>query len=436
MQVYFTDFHTVYSDIFCYKQQSTKTYPIILTPKSLLIDQPTKALLDLASILNHFILPPLVAFTHQPAHVDIQLVQFNLHLLSSFCEYHLNLSPSGWDTVKTTNIPMTESDLPAVLYYSPETFVHCLTFIMNLREQDEKYGVRLQDWEATLNYIDKFTLIIKYGITTRPSQFRLLQQYFETSLTDLGKVTLLHFSSLSDKSLIFHLLGWKSQLLWYKLVRQAPLRVPIAFFRITGSLNGLFQAQNDGNAVQGDDKITGWHHLFKACVLSTELTDALFQQQVQWEYNLLLLWKHPVENGILHNGLRHALHPKFANSVSTEYPKLLNHFLFKLFDSFDFYTILQDEQYYTDKSILPILSQLSRNEGKYIISYVRFNLIGSSIHVRNIFVGSRLYFVVLCIVQLLKPQTVAEGENSDNNDKLYLYYMSCLIKVIQVITLN
>lgn len=233
-----------------------------------------------------------------------------------------------------------------------------------------------------------------------------------------------------------HFVGWKSQLLWYPIVRQATLRVPIAFFRITGSLNGLFQAQNDGNTEQDDDKITGWHHLFKACVLSTELTDALFQQQVQWEYNLLLLWKHPIENGILQNGLRHALHPKFSNSVSTEYPKLLNHFLFKLFDSFDFYTILQDEQYYTDKSILPILSQLSRNQGKYTTPCLRFNLICSSIHVRDTFTGTRLYFVVLCIVQLLKPQTVTEGEDNENNDKLDLYYISCLIKVIQVIILN
>lgn len=142
-------------------------------------------LLHLPDILNDFLLPPLTQFTRQPTAIDIQLIQFNLYLLDSFCQYKDD-NDSGWQLVKTTH----ESDLPAVLYCSSETFVHCLTFIMNLREQDEKHGVRLQDWEAALNYIDKFTLIILYGQTAVPSQFRTLQQYFETSLTDFGKVAL------------------------------------------------------------------------------------------------------------------------------------------------------------------------------------------------------------------------------------------------------
>ncbi|OAD08802.1 hypothetical protein MUCCIDRAFT_105769 [Mucor lusitanicus CBS 277.49] len=361
-------------------KQFTENHPIILTPNCLVPDQPTKMLLHLPDILNDFLLPPLTQFTRQPTAIDIQLIQFNLYLLDSFCQYKDD-NDSGWQLVKTTH----ESDLPAVLYCSSETFVHCLTFIMNLREQDEKHGVRLQDWEAALNYIDKFTLIILYGQTAVPSQFRTLQQYFETSLTDFG---------------------WETQLLWYPLIRHRPLRVPAPFFRITGALNGIFEADIAESSAQQPTE--GWRCLFRACKQSTELTDTLFQHQIQWEYNLLLLWKHPIENEILKDGLEHALHPGSSLSVSSEYPKLLNHFLHKLYDSFDFYPVLQDEQYYTDKSMLPIISRLSRHQ------------------------GMRSYFVVLCIAQLLKPkQRVTEAKENNKPD---LYYLSSLIKVIQDIT--
>ncbi|CAO3644973.1 unnamed protein product [Mucor fragilis] len=369
----------------CLSNQFTENHPIILTPNRLVPDQPTRMLLHLPEVLNSFLLPPLVQFTQQPTSIDIQLIQFNLYLLDSFCQYKHD-NDSGWYHVKTTHVPLNESDLPAVLYCSSETFVHCLTFIMDLREQKEKHGVRLQDWEAALNCVDKFTLIILYGRTAVPSQFRTLQQYFETSLTDFG---------------------WKTQLLWYPLVGHRSMRIPAPFFRITGSLNGIFEADTTESSTQQSTE--GWQCLFKACKLSTELTDALFQRQIQWEYNLLLLWKHPAENEILRYGLEYALHPKSSLSVSCEYPKLLNHFLYKLYDSFDFYPVLQDEQYYSNKSMLPIISQLSRNQ------------------------GIRSYFVVLCIAQLLKPKTrVTEvKENSYNNDKQDLYYVSCLMKVIQ-----
>lgn len=231
---------------------------------------------------------------------------------------------------------------------------------MDLREQEEKHGVRLQDWEAALNYIDKFTLIILYGLTAVPSQFRTLQQYFETSLTDFGKVTLPIIRG------IYHLImlnvGWETQLLWYPITRHRALRVPTPFYRITGSLNGIFEVDKEEPNVQQSTE--GWQCLFKACKLSIELTDALFQHQLQWEYNLLLLWKHPLENEILRNGLEYALHPRSSLSVSTEYSRLLNHFLHKLYDSFDFYSVLQDERYYTNKSMLPFISQLSRNQGE------------------------------------------------------------------------
>jgi len=155
--------------------------------------------------------------------------------------------------------------------------------------------------------------------------------------------------------------GWETQLLWYPFIKHRSLRVPAPFFRITGSLNQVFEADSTETRVQQSTE--GWQCFFKACKLSTELTDALFQRQIQWEYNLLLLWKHPAENEILRNGLEHALHPKSSLSVSSEYPKLLNHFLYKLYDSFDFYPVLQDERHYTNKSILPIISQLSRHQG-------------------------------------------------------------------------
>ncbi|KAL7331925.1 hypothetical protein PS15p_204048 [Mucor circinelloides] len=365
----------------CLFNQFTENHPIILTPNCLVPDQPTKMLLSLPEILNDFILPPLEKFTRQPTSIDIQRIQLNLYLLDSFCQYKHD-SNTGWHHVKTTHTPLNESDLPAVLYCSSETFVHCLTFIMDLREQEEKHGVRLQDWEAALNYIDKFTLIILYGLTAVPSQFRTLQQYFETSLTDFG---------------------WETQLLWYPLIRHRALRVPTPFYRITGSLNGIFEADTEEPDVQQSTE--GWQCLFKACKLSIELTDALFQHQLQWEYNLLLLWKHPLENEILRNGLEHALHPKFSLSVSTEYPRLLNHFLHKLYDSFDFYPILQDERYYTNKSMLPFISQLSRNQ------------------------GTQSYFVVLCVAQLLDPKERVIEAKENKQD---LYYLSCLIKVIQV----
>lgn len=144
-------------------------------------------LLDIPDILNDFVLPPMVQFTQQPTTIDIQLIQFNLYLLDSFCQYKHD-NDSGWHHVRTMHTPLNESDLPAVLYCSSETLVHCLTFIMDLREQDEKHGVRLQDWEAALNYIDKFTLISIYGLTAAPSRFTTLQQYFETSLTAFRKV--------------------------------------------------------------------------------------------------------------------------------------------------------------------------------------------------------------------------------------------------------
>lgn len=178
-----------YTDILYDLQQFTENHPIILTPNRLVPDQPTRMLLHLPEVLNSFLLPPLVQFTQQPTSIDIQLIQFNLYLLDSFCQYKHD-NDSGWYHVKTTHVPLNESDLPAVLYCSSETFVHCLTFIMDLREQKEKHGVRLQDWEAALNCVDKFTLIILYGRTAVPSQFRTLQQYFETSLTDFGKAAL------------------------------------------------------------------------------------------------------------------------------------------------------------------------------------------------------------------------------------------------------
>ncbi|CEP10917.1 hypothetical protein [Parasitella parasitica] len=357
----------------------TETHPIILTPKCSLPDQPTEMLLEIADVLNELILQPLVEFTRHPATLNVQPVQFSLYLLNAFCQDCIRLPQSNWDNAQ---VIINESNLPAFLHCSSETFVHCLTFIMDLREQNEKHGVRLEDWEVALKCISKLRVIIRYGLDAKPSQFRLSHQYFETSLTDFD---------------------WKSQLLWYPLARTALLRVPNALVRITGTLNGLFGIVKDIAIHEDDNKIVGWYHLFMACKLSTELTDILFQNQAQWEYNLLLLWKHPMKNELLTNGLQHALHPKFSNSVSIEYPNLLKHFLYKLYDSFDFYTVLQDEHYYTDKSIIPIISQLSKNQ------------------------GTRLYFSVLCITQLLATQP-----NDPNSGDLY--YIACLVKMIQDMT--
>lgn len=160
-----------------------------------MIDQETtNILLDLTEVLNNFILPPLVAFTQKPETSSTELARFSLHLLSSFCQYPPSALSSGWDTVgRATN---NESDLPAILYCSPETFVHCLTFIMNLREQEEVYSVQLEDWESALSCINKLGLIIRGGITALPSQFGTLQQYFETSLDNFGNLALVFFLTI------------------------------------------------------------------------------------------------------------------------------------------------------------------------------------------------------------------------------------------------
>lgn len=46
-----------------------------------------------------------------------------------------------------------------------------------------------------------------------------------------------------------------------------------------------------------------------------------------------------------------------------------------------------------------------------------------------LFAGNRSYFVVLCVAQLLDPKKRVIEAKEDKQD---MYYMSCLIKVIQV----
>ena len=51
-------------------------------------------------------------------------------------------------------------------------------------------------------------------------------------------------------------------------------------------------------------------------------------------YNLLLLWKHPLDNELLLDSLHHVLHDIPVLTTSLEYKRLLLHFLEKLYTSF------------------------------------------------------------------------------------------------------
>lgn len=77
-------------------------------------------------------------------------------------------------------------------------------------------------------------------------------------------------------------------------------------------------------------------------------------------YNLILLWKHPYEHTIVEDCLYHTLYPATSLSASMEYPKLLVHFLGKLYDSFTgVHQVIRDYSGYERAEMVPFIHDLS-----------------------------------------------------------------------------
>ncbi|KAI9335885.1 hypothetical protein BD770DRAFT_246604 [Pilaira anomala] len=362
----------------CLQKEFGHKYPLILTPSSL----SDRKLLSVKEVMNNLVLGNLISFFENDSDDYVVLLHFALHILNAFCD---TSSTEDWRTI------MSKSDLPAFLYCSPEMFLLCLTNILNLRLMDgsEQVLLKLQDWELALNIIKKISTIVQYVMETCIDHFPLIYQFF--------KETLLEFD-------------WKTQLLWYnttQYILKRPLKVPVAFFRITGGLNEMFVEDPNDTMVQVPEQIRGWIEVFTACKLSTKITDNLFEQADRWMYNLLLLWNHPYEDTIVRASLEYVLHPKTSLSVSIEYPNLLLHFLDKLYDSFiDVDQAIRDYEGYESQEMIPIIQNLSR-------------------------FGTRQYFIVLYIIFLLKDNINKSQENEDKQDN---YYVSNLIKLLQVQT--
>lgn len=138
---------------------------------------------------------------------------------------------------------------------------------------------------------------------------------------------------------------------------------------------------------------------------------------------MLLLWNHPYEDITVKASLEYALHPKTSLSVSIEYPNLLLHFLGKLYDSnTSIHKVIRGYNGYEQKDMIPIIQDLSEYGKHGGRSSTTAGLI-------VFFVGTRQYFIILYITFLLE-NNIKKSEGHD--DKQDNYYVSCLIKVIQV----
>lgn len=145
-------------------------------------------LLNFKDILNHCVLQNLTSFFQHghdtsektsKTNQHLVLLRFALYILNSFCE-----SPLA-DKFNWSNAIIKMSDLPAILYCSPETYLVCFTELLELRIVHEKKPslLRLQDWESALSFVEKFSDIIQKGI-----HFPLIHQIFCKTLFDYGKL--------------------------------------------------------------------------------------------------------------------------------------------------------------------------------------------------------------------------------------------------------
>jgi hypothetical protein len=238
-----------------------------------MVDPTTTTPLNLKDVLNRCILPHFKSFFLYRDNEYTVLLRFALFELNSFCESTTN----DWTTIITTM-----SDLPAVLYCSPETYLVYLSDIIALRFlHNERQLIKLQDWESTLKIVNSFSVIIEFGLrSSKPDDFPLLNQFFAETLYNYGKELLEEIFHSFLYSCEF-LLGWKSQLLWYNITRamtnKQPIKIPNAFFRITGALDDVFIVDNTQQPIKATTGLEGWYDLFTACRISTRLTNELFE---------------------------------------------------------------------------------------------------------------------------------------------------------------
>lgn len=257
--------------------------------------------------MNEFILPNLESFSllHEKLElnnqedtsgdatefIETRLLRLSLYILNTFCEFPASNNQKIECDSNTINAAFSNtSDVPAVLYMSPEEFAQHLTIILALRNGNDKHnnthGLRLQDWELVINYLDIFTTVLEYGLTMRPENFVKVFQFFDTILTEYG-----NFIYLKGNTIVFneaHIIDWESQLLWYQFTRtmtQKPFKIPYAFFQITGELGGLLVGDQEKeeeliSLVDNNNQLSGWCDLFNACKLSETIRNVLFE--VTW----------------------------------------------------------------------------------------------------------------------------------------------------------
>lgn len=128
------------------------------------------------------------------------------------------------------------------------------------------------------------------------------------------------------------------------------------------------------------------------------------------------------------------MHPKTSVSAPIEYHNLLVHFLNNLYMSFPgaHQTIL-DFNAYKNEQILSIVRDLSHS-GKFLPFVLQLHPFQNcdteiwSYFLLLIWTGTRQYFIILYITLLLRKQT----ENSSEDDKYDNYFVSQLVKVLQV----
>lgn len=130
--------------------------------------------------MNNLVPGNLISFFENNSDDHVVLLRFALHILNVFCD---TSSTEDWRTI------MSKSDLPAFLYCSPETFLLCLTKILNLRLLDgsEQVLLKLQDWELALNIIKKISTVVQYVMETCIDHFPLIHQFFKETLLEFGK---------------------------------------------------------------------------------------------------------------------------------------------------------------------------------------------------------------------------------------------------------
>jgi hypothetical protein len=155
-------------------------------------------LLNLKDVLSEFILQNFRSFSLLYDNVlpdevpktaefsETRLLRLSLYILNAFCEFPT--SNTNKVDANTINVAYSNrSDLPALLYVFPEEFVRHLTNILASRNRsDKRLGLRLQDWEMAINYLEVFKAILQYGLIVQPEIFTSVFEFFSTQLNEYG----------------------------------------------------------------------------------------------------------------------------------------------------------------------------------------------------------------------------------------------------------